>query len=264
MAAFPVVIPDPFLPNNRLALNGFNFLFSELGVDTRIVPYVSPLARYRLSPSATLTMGCFRCVSRQITNQATGSRFLATRSARERAYGESSSPVLPSAPRKRPRQSSDHTEFSMLAVAAKEALDEAGMTLKDVDALFTNYMGEKARFRWASIWEYALAMPNPPIWAAPPEFFVHHAMLAVPPATAVALIGYASRQRSRRGTTRRYHRGQFASQFGHPTEFTFQSATTPQRCAPHASIRHKTGSYAWPWRRANGRSAIPRPGFARR
>lgn len=37
----------------------------------------------------------------------------------------------------------DHTEYSMFAPAAREALAEAGMTLKDVDGLFVNYMGEE-------------------------------------------------------------------------------------------------------------------------
>ena len=37
----------------------------------------------------------------------------------------------------------DHTEFSMVAVAAQEALAEAGMTMKDVDGVFVNYMGEE-------------------------------------------------------------------------------------------------------------------------
>ena len=37
----------------------------------------------------------------------------------------------------------DHTENSMVAVAAKEALAEAGLGFKDVDGLFVNYMGEE-------------------------------------------------------------------------------------------------------------------------
>ena len=35
----------------------------------------------------------------------------------------------------------DQTELSMVALAAREALTEAGMTLKDVDGIFVNYMG---------------------------------------------------------------------------------------------------------------------------
>ena len=37
----------------------------------------------------------------------------------------------------------DHSEMSMAALASREALAEAGMTLRDVDGLFTNYMGEE-------------------------------------------------------------------------------------------------------------------------
>ena len=37
----------------------------------------------------------------------------------------------------------DHTELSMVAVAAREALAEAGMTLKDVDGVFVHRMGEE-------------------------------------------------------------------------------------------------------------------------
>ena len=37
----------------------------------------------------------------------------------------------------------DHTELSMLALAAQKALSEAGMTFKDVDGIFVNYMGEE-------------------------------------------------------------------------------------------------------------------------
>ena len=37
----------------------------------------------------------------------------------------------------------DQSEFSMVALVVREALGEAGLKLKDVDALFTNYMGEE-------------------------------------------------------------------------------------------------------------------------
>jgi acetyl-CoA acetyltransferase len=98
----------------------------------------------------------------------------------------------------------DHTEFSMLAVAAKEALDEAGMALKDVDALFTNYMGEEGSVQMG---EYLGIRPryaeSSDMGGASFEFFVHHAMLAIAAGHCeVALIGYASRQRSRRGRNR--------------------------------------------------------------
>src|SRR5690606_34951280 len=37
----------------------------------------------------------------------------------------------------------DQNEFSMVAMAAQEALSEAGLGMRDVDAVFTNYMGEE-------------------------------------------------------------------------------------------------------------------------
>jgi acetyl-CoA acetyltransferase len=37
----------------------------------------------------------------------------------------------------------DQTELSMVALAAKEALGEAGLKIADVDGLFVNYMGEQ-------------------------------------------------------------------------------------------------------------------------
>jgi len=94
----------------------------------------------------------------------------------------------------------DHSELSMVAVAAKEALGESGLNFSDVDALFTNYMGEEGSVR---LGEYLGIQPR---WAdssdmggAAFEFFIHHAMTAIAAGRCeVALIGYASRQRSRR------------------------------------------------------------------
>ncbi|GAB5468077.1 MAG: thiolase [Rhodospirillales bacterium] len=99
---------------------------------------------------------------------------------------------------------SDQSEMSMAALAAREALGEAGLTLRDVDALFTNYMGEEGSVQ---LGEYLGIEPR---WAessdmggASFEFFVHHAMLALAAGRCdVALIAYASRQRSRRNRKR--------------------------------------------------------------
>ena len=41
----------------------------------------------------------------------------------------------------------DQTELSMVSGAAREALAEAGLTLRDVDAIFVNYMGEEGSVR---------------------------------------------------------------------------------------------------------------------
>ncbi len=94
----------------------------------------------------------------------------------------------------------DQSEFSMAALAARVALAEAGLALADVDALFTNYMGEEGSVQ---LGEYLGIQPR---WAessdmggASFEFFVHHALLALAAGRCdVALIAYASRQRSRR------------------------------------------------------------------
>ena len=96
------------------------------------------------------------------------------------------------------------SEFAMVAEAARAALGEAGLTLKDVDAVFTNYMGEEGSVQ---LGEYLGIRPryaeSSDMGGASFEFFVHHAMLALAAGRCdVALIGYASRQRSRRNRKR--------------------------------------------------------------
>ena len=94
----------------------------------------------------------------------------------------------------------DQTELSMVAVAAKEALAEAGMTLHDVDGIFVNYMGEEGSVQ---VGEYLGIQPryadSSDLGGAAFEAFVHHAMLAIAAGRCdVALIAFASRQRTRR------------------------------------------------------------------
>lgn len=98
----------------------------------------------------------------------------------------------------------DQSEFSMVGLAALEALGEAGLSFRDVDALFTNYMGEEGSVQ---LGEYLGIRPryaeSSDMGGASFEFFVHHAMAAIAAARCeVALIGYASRQRSRRNRKR--------------------------------------------------------------
>ncbi len=95
----------------------------------------------------------------------------------------------------------DQTENSMVAIAAQEALAEAGMKMKDVDGIFTNYMGEEGSVQ---VGEY-LGVMNPryldssDLGGAAFEAHVHHAMMAISNGRCeVALVGYASRQRSMR------------------------------------------------------------------
>ncbi|WP_055480203.1 acetyl-CoA acetyltransferase [Sphaerimonospora mesophila] len=92
------------------------------------------------------------------------------------------------------------TELSMVALAAREALAEAGLGLKDVDGLFVNYLGEQGSVQ---VGEYLGIQPryadSTDLGGAAFAAFVHHAMLAVAAGRCeVALVAYASRQRSRR------------------------------------------------------------------
>jgi acetyl-CoA acetyltransferase len=118
----------------------------------------------------------------------------------------------------------DQTEFSMQAMAAREALAEAGLTLKDVDGLFTNYAGEEGSVQ---LGEYLGIQPryadSTDLGGAAWEAFVHHAMLAVAAGRCeVALLTFASRQRTRRlramaGPPDTYSlTGQFQSPYGLP------------------------------------------------
>lgn len=98
----------------------------------------------------------------------------------------------------------DQSELSMVALAAKEALAEAGLRLKDVDGIFVNYMGEEGSVQ---VGEYLGIQPryadSSDMGGGSFEAFVHHAMLAVAAGRCeVALITYASRQRSRKNRNR--------------------------------------------------------------
>src|SRR5690606_10568133 len=74
----------------------------------------------------------------------------------------------------------DQNEFSMVAMAAQEALSEAGLGMRDVDAVFTNYMGEEGSVQ---LGEYLGLQPryaeSSDMGGASFEFFVHHAMAAI-------------------------------------------------------------------------------------
>lgn len=143
----------------------------------------------------------------------------------------------------------DHTEFSMVAVAAREALAEAGMTLKDVDAIFTHKMGEEGSVQ---VGEFLGIQPryadSTDLGGASFEAFVHHALVAISAGRCdVALVVYASRQRSKR--TRRKVRPEpdltIAAQFEAPCGLPFplghyalvaarhmhQYGTTPEQLA---------------------------------
>ncbi|HYM91218.1 MAG TPA: acetyl-CoA acetyltransferase, partial [bacterium] len=121
---------------------------------------------------------------------------------------------------------SGHTELSMMAVAAREALAEAGMSLKDVDGLFARYRTNEPMLEHSvELGEYLGIQPryadSTDIGGGSFEAYVHHAMLAVATGRCeVALLAYASRQRSRRGRTMQTHgdaytiSGQFEAPYG--------------------------------------------------
>jgi acetyl-CoA acetyltransferase len=94
----------------------------------------------------------------------------------------------------------DESEGSMLGQAALEALDEAGLEVSDVDALFTNYMGEEGSVQLGEYFGIeSRYSDSSDLGGGSFEAFVHHAMLAIAAGRCdVALIGYASRQRSRK------------------------------------------------------------------
>jgi acetyl-CoA acetyltransferase len=94
----------------------------------------------------------------------------------------------------------DKTAYSMVATAAREALAEAGLTLRDVDGLFTCYMGDEGTVQ---LGEYLGIQPryadSTDVGGASFEAHVHHALLALDAGRCdVALVLYASRQRTLR------------------------------------------------------------------
>jgi acetyl-CoA acetyltransferase len=94
----------------------------------------------------------------------------------------------------------DDNELSMVAKATRAALAEAGLKRRDIDGLFVNYMGEEGSVQVA---EYLGIQPRfsdaTDLGGAAFEAHVHHAMAAIRAGFCeVALIAYASRQRSRR------------------------------------------------------------------
>jgi acetyl-CoA acetyltransferase len=94
----------------------------------------------------------------------------------------------------------DESELSMVAVAARSALAQAGLRLDEVDGLFVNYMGEEGSVQ---VGEYLGVRPryadSSDLGGAAFVAFLHHAFLAVSTGRCeVALVAYASRQRSRR------------------------------------------------------------------
>ncbi len=98
----------------------------------------------------------------------------------------------------------EQTELSMLAAASQEALAEAGLTLRDVDGLFVRTRGVEPTVEVA---EYLGIQPrfsdSTDVGGCSFEAYVNHALAAVSAGLCdVALIAYASRQRSQRARKR--------------------------------------------------------------
>lgn len=115
----------------------------------------------------------------------------------------------------------DDNELSMVAKASREALGEAGLRLGDVDGLFVNYMGDQGSVQVA---EYLGIRPryldSTDLGGAAFEAHVHHAIAAIRTGMCeVALVGYASRQRSRRSRAN----GVFSDPFTVPIDAQFES-----------------------------------------
>ncbi|HEX9889383.1 MAG TPA: acetyl-CoA acetyltransferase [Nitriliruptorales bacterium] len=96
----------------------------------------------------------------------------------------------------------DQTELGMFARAAQEALAEGGLSFADVDGLFTAYMGNMASAtvgEYLGINEQVRFVGSSDLGGCAFEQYVHDAMLAVSQGHCeVALVGWASRQRTRR------------------------------------------------------------------
>ena len=146
----------------------------------------------------------------------------------------------------------DETELSMVARASREALGEAGMTLRDVDALFVNYMGEEGSVQ---VGEYLGIEPryldSSDLGGAAFEAFVHHAMVAVATKRCeVALITYASRQRTRR--TRAYARdqgdpslaGQFEAPYGLPMPIGYYALSAARHMSEYGTTSEQLAEIA--------------------
>jgi acetyl-CoA acetyltransferase len=164
----------------------------------------------------------------------------------------------------------DQNELAMVADASLTALGEAGLGLADVDGLFVNYLGEAGSVQLA---EYLGIEPrytdSTDLGGAAFEAHVHHALAAIADgACEVALIGYASRQRSRRSRQPAVMRdpyttplsAQFESPYGMPfpigqyaliaARHMHQFGTTPEQLAEVAvAARHWANLNPKAWRR---------------
>ncbi len=161
----------------------------------------------------------------------------------------------------------DQSELSMIAMAAREALAEAGLTLSDVDGLFVNYLGEEGSVQ---VGEYLGIQPgyadSSDLGGAAFVAFLGHATAAIQTGRCkVALIVYASRQRTR--ATRKLNQwnpkatsSQFEQPYGLPAPLgqfgllaarhMYEYGTTPEQLASVAvNARTWAGMNPKAWKR---------------
>ncbi|WP_199183958.1 acetyl-CoA acetyltransferase [Cryobacterium sp. Y57] len=161
----------------------------------------------------------------------------------------------------------DHSELSMIALAAREALADAGLTLADVDGLFVNYLGEAGTVQ---VGEYLGIQPtysdSSDLGGAAFVAFLGHASAALQTARCtVALVVYASRQRTRASRTLNHWNmkatsPQFEQPYGLPAPIgqfgllaarhIYEFGTTPEQLASVAvTARQWAGMNPKAWQR---------------
>lgn len=163
----------------------------------------------------------------------------------------------------------DQSELSMIALAARAALDDAGLTRHDVDGLFVNYMGEAGSVH---VGEYLGIQPryadSSDLGGAAFVAFLGHAWAAVQSGRCeVALIVYASRQRSRR--SRQLNRWndraispQFEDPYGIPAPLGHFALLAARHMFEHGTTREQLAHVAvsarqWASRNPNAWSREP-------
>ncbi len=94
----------------------------------------------------------------------------------------------------------DHTELSMLALATNEAIAEAGLSLSDVDGVFCFGLGPASPVQLAEYLGLRVRYADgSDLGGGQLVAYVNHAVAAISSGLcSVALIGFASRQRSQR------------------------------------------------------------------
>lgn len=111
-----------------------------------------------------------------------------------------------------------HTELSMVALAARDALKEAGLTLADVDGVFSFRMGDMSAVQLS---EYLDLKPkyveSSDLQGSAPLSFVHHAIGALSAGLCdVALIAFAAKGRTGHPDYGTYNPMSFNAQFEEP------------------------------------------------